>query len=584
MGFAHIGKAAVVVAGHCPIGWPAAWSCEIPLWSTEPYPPNWGTLVTSGGYSFAWPPGWPQSYSASYTLSVDIPASVSIGTPFLLVNRILKAGVDTADFLNHAIAVVASVNGVQRQVKVLAGDAWTDSAWYRATNYSGAAYGSSANIYVNLQGSDAGKTLTITAAVVTVRPAVQGSDTASISAAVNGSLEFSSATYAVNENAGTVTLTVKRVGGSNGAIGVTYTTSNGTALSGTDYTSTTNTLSWADLDVADKTFTVPITNRAGIQASRAFNVTLSLPTGGATLGSPTVAAVTINDVSTGDRGFTCGSKNSGENPVTERYTKELNTWSTKTSAPAPARQRLSSSPISGLIYIYGGRLPGSGTDYQDCDEYTPLSDAWASKTDMPAPDRAFAAAFTVSGRGYLCFGLAPDLRDCDEYNPGADSWASKTDGPLPARHNIGGAAVGSAGYLMYGTTLTPSWLSDCDEYTPGTDTWVSKTNGPAPTRSRPAAFAVGSAAYNAGGDFGADVADCDEYTPGSDSWVSKTDASLAFNLATASTIGSLGYVYGGHTSTVVASCREFNPSVNSWTDKADAPTTRSVHTASTATG
>ena len=73
-----------------------------------------------------------------------------------------------------------------------------------------------------------------------------------------GTLQFSSATYSVNENGGSVTITVTRTGGSNGAVGVSYATSNGTAAAGSDYTSTSGTLSWANGDTSNKTFSVPI--------------------------------------------------------------------------------------------------------------------------------------------------------------------------------------------------------------------------------------------------------------------------------------------------------------------------------------
>ena len=112
---------------------------------------------------------------------------------------------------------------------------------------------------------------------------------------VAGSLQFSAATYSVNENGGTATITVTRTGGSNGAVGVTYATSNGTATAGSDYTATTNTLSWADGDTASKTFTVSIIDDTATEANETVNLTLSGPTGGASLGTPNTATLTIND-------------------------------------------------------------------------------------------------------------------------------------------------------------------------------------------------------------------------------------------------------------------------------------------------
>jgi len=114
------------------------------------------------------------------------------------------------------------------------------------------------------------------------------------SAAGPGTLQFSSSAYSVNENGGTVTITVTRTGGSVGAASVNYATSNGTATAGSDYTSTSGTLNWADGDSADKTFNVSITNDAVVEGNEDFNVTLS-GASGASLGTPSSATVTIVD-------------------------------------------------------------------------------------------------------------------------------------------------------------------------------------------------------------------------------------------------------------------------------------------------
>lgn len=77
-----------------------------------------------------------------------------------------------------------------------------------------------------------------------------------------------------------LTVRVRRVGGTSGAVGVSFATSNGTAVTPTDYTGTSGTLSWADADGADKTFNVTLNAVTGIKS---FFLTLSSPTGGAGL-------------------------------------------------------------------------------------------------------------------------------------------------------------------------------------------------------------------------------------------------------------------------------------------------------------
>ena len=113
---------------------------------------------------------------------------------------------------------------------------------------------------------------------------------------VHGVLSFGAASCNVSENAGSVTLVVNRTGGGTGAVGVTYTAEDGTAVAGTDYTPTTGTLSWADGDLSPKQISVPIINRGIYDGStRVFDVYLSLPTGGAVLQSAGLETVNINE-------------------------------------------------------------------------------------------------------------------------------------------------------------------------------------------------------------------------------------------------------------------------------------------------
>ena len=118
-------------------------------------------------------------------------------------------------------------------------------------------------------------------------------------ATLPGSLQFSNATYAVNETNGTVTITVTRSGGSDGAVSVSYATSNGTATAGSDYTATSGTLNFAAGETS-KSFTIPIINDTAVEGLETVSLTLSSPTGGATLGSQATATLTItsDDVAT----------------------------------------------------------------------------------------------------------------------------------------------------------------------------------------------------------------------------------------------------------------------------------------------
>lgn len=112
----------------------------------------------------------------------------------------------------------------------------------------------------------------------------------------HGTLVLDSATYSATEG-NSVSLIVRRTGGTVGAIGVNYATADGTAAAGVNYTSTSGVLSWADGNAADKTITVPTIN-AGFAGSKAFTLSISGASGGAAIGSPSTGTITLNGTGT----------------------------------------------------------------------------------------------------------------------------------------------------------------------------------------------------------------------------------------------------------------------------------------------
>lgn len=109
-----------------------------------------------------------------------------------------------------------------------------------------------------------------------------------------GTLQFDSASYTEDEAAGTATITVERTGGTDGEATVDYTTSDGTATAGQDYTESSGTLTFAAGDNSE-TFTVSITDDATDEPDETVNLALSNAQGGATLGDPDEAVLTIED-------------------------------------------------------------------------------------------------------------------------------------------------------------------------------------------------------------------------------------------------------------------------------------------------
>jgi len=109
-----------------------------------------------------------------------------------------------------------------------------------------------------------------------------------------GTIQFSSATFATTENSNSVRVLVSRLGGASGAAGVSYLTSNGTAVAGSDFGTTSGTLNWTNNETAEKFFDVPVINNDQYELTESFTVVLSGATG-ASLGSPSVATITITD-------------------------------------------------------------------------------------------------------------------------------------------------------------------------------------------------------------------------------------------------------------------------------------------------
>jgi hypothetical protein len=110
-----------------------------------------------------------------------------------------------------------------------------------------------------------------------------------------GILQLSSASYDVGEAGGNLIVTVTRVGGTNGTVGATLTLTPGTALAGPDYIGTSSVVTFGPGDAASRIVAIPIVNDTAAELAESFSVTLSAPTGGATLGAPIAAVASIRD-------------------------------------------------------------------------------------------------------------------------------------------------------------------------------------------------------------------------------------------------------------------------------------------------
>jgi hypothetical protein len=97
-----------------------------------------------------------------------------------------------------------------------------------------------------------------------------------------GVIKFDEVTFEAAEGSSAV-IRVERSNGESGAATVHYATSDGTATAGQDYTAASGTLSWASGDGSDRTFAIPLANDGVAEGVETVHLTLSAPTGGATI-------------------------------------------------------------------------------------------------------------------------------------------------------------------------------------------------------------------------------------------------------------------------------------------------------------
>jgi alpha-tubulin suppressor-like RCC1 family protein len=109
-----------------------------------------------------------------------------------------------------------------------------------------------------------------------------------------GRLQFSSPSYSVGERERTAVIAVLRTASSSGELSVDYEAVNGTASAGEDYEGSSGTLDFHEGEVS-KTFSVSIFDNSVAEGDKTVTLNLSNPKGGAVLGTPSTAILTIQD-------------------------------------------------------------------------------------------------------------------------------------------------------------------------------------------------------------------------------------------------------------------------------------------------
>jgi hypothetical protein len=108
------------------------------------------------------------------------------------------------------------------------------------------------------------------------------------------SIQFNATSYFVGESAGGVVVSVSRSGNTSNPVTINYATSNGTATTPTDYTSSSGTLQFAAGEIV-KTFVVPIIDDGLVERTETINLILNSPGAGVMEGSPFTSTVTVLD-------------------------------------------------------------------------------------------------------------------------------------------------------------------------------------------------------------------------------------------------------------------------------------------------
>lgn len=254
---------------------------------------------------------------------------------------------------------------------------------------------------------------------------------------VRGTVQFSASGYTVNETAGTASISVTRTGGSDEAISVACSTSNGTAISPADYTETNQTITFADQDTATKTCTVPVVNDTLSESSETVNLSLSSENPTGTLGSQSTAVLTINDsgafisISGNIQQFVVGGPNTNLGGVTVAL-----------SGSASA----SATTDSNGNYTFNGGLPAGTNNYL-------VTPSLAGKVFDPTNRSYVNAASNVTGANFVAYDTGAVPRNLRIVNTYQSSISSNVTVPIVLD------SMGTENALSFSLNYNPALLT-----------------------------------------------------------------------------------------------------------------------------
>jgi bacillolysin len=279
------------------------------LYQTWYYPQNPNdidfdaTYATSGTTNF-W--GYDQEFAADYSIAMTSSVAIPAGsTPYLCFNHAYM-------FENYGTTY--AFDGGVLEYSTNGGASWADAGSLLTSNgYNGtisnlfdnplkgrSAFVKESNGYISSRASLASLAGQSVRFRFRIGTDTDGSDYGwfvddiRVYTCIPPTFAFSSATYSVGEAGPTASVTINRTGSTSGADSVHFATANGTATAGSDYTAVSQTVSFAAGETS-KTVPVPITDDGLLESSETVSLSLSSPSAGATLGSPSTATLTIQD-------------------------------------------------------------------------------------------------------------------------------------------------------------------------------------------------------------------------------------------------------------------------------------------------
>ncbi len=260
------------------------------------------TYATSGTTNF-W--GYDQEYRADYSIAMTSSVAIPVGsTPYLRFNH-------SFGFENGAEAY----DGGVLEYSTNGGASWADagslltSNGYNGTissNYQNPLGGRSAfvresNGYISSRASLASLAGQSVRFRFRIGTDISGSDYGWFvddirvyTCSATPTFAFSSPTYSVGEAGPTASVTINRTGSTTGTDSVHFSTADGTATAGSDYTAVSQDVSFSPGETA-KTISIPITDDSAVENDETVSLALSSPSAGAMLGDPNAATLTIAD-------------------------------------------------------------------------------------------------------------------------------------------------------------------------------------------------------------------------------------------------------------------------------------------------